>query len=48
MVREAGFIAVLEDCYDFSPLGNRCSEMRIKICQVSVNRHGYFFVVNYL
>lgn len=48
MVHGAGFTAVLEDCRDFSPLGNRCSEMRIKVCQVSVNRHGFFSVVKYL
>lgn len=47
-MHEAGFIAVLEDCCDFSPLGNRYSEMRVRICQVSVNRRGFLFVVNYL
>lgn len=45
MVHEARFIAVLEDCCDFSPLGNRCSEMRIKICQISVKRHGFFLLL---
>lgn len=48
VLHEDGFIAVLEDCCDFSPLGNRCSKMRIKIRQLSVKRHGFFVVVNYL
>lgn len=43
VVHEAGFIDVLEDCCGFSPLGNRCSERAIKICQVSVNRGGSIF-----